>query len=569
MISKFIKNLRTLLTSVELFNKQINQYKLISKEPALPSYAYINWGLFLINSGKKDRGIQKLNQSVMMNKSNPEVYMNIGITYAQDKKFEEALVNFKKAVRLDKNNAKAWGYLAGVYSEINEMTLAKSAFEKSLRLDRANPYTYLNYGIFCIKNNQKETAKTMFKKAFILDPVNVQPLLMWGIILINEHEYQNAFFKFRKILDIEPFHPDALYLCGLCSSKLEQYEKSIEYCKKSCSLKADKLENYVLIADSYLNLHDEKNCLDSFSEYEKFCFDDWKFYNSWGVALQSFDKWSESIEKYEKSIQLKDDEYITHSGLSYALIKTNDLSRAKEEIKKVLILQPEFATSYYNLGQIYMKEEQYDKAIDSYKKALSIDVNLKKTYFNLAGAYHLKGDTKNAVKYWEKTVDYDPRNANAYLNLATTYLYDFKDNVKALRYIRSAFEIDKSDANVVFKYGLVLFKTEDYYRAQEKFIDAYKLDNNLIEAELALSECKLKLNKPHEALEILNKYQDKKGNDKDFLMVKLMSLAQIAENEKENQELKNTIIQICDKILNEFGESPTVEEIKQQYTSGV
>ena len=157
MFLRLRKFLNTLFASAELFDKNINQYKIIAKEPALPSYAYINWGLYLINNGMTQEGLEKLNQSVLMNKSNPEVYLNIGITQAQKGQFEDALKNFRKAVKLDKNNGRAWGYLAGVYSELNENNFAKTAFEKALKFDRTNPLTYLNYGIFCIKNNQKET----------------------------------------------------------------------------------------------------------------------------------------------------------------------------------------------------------------------------------------------------------------------------------------------------------------------------------------------------------------------------------------------------------------------------
>ena len=129
MLAKFIKYISNIFNTVEYFNKHINQYRQISKEPALPSYAYINWGIYLINSGNKQKGLERLSQSVLMNKSNPEVYTNIGIMHAQDKNFELALKNFKKAVRLDKNNARAWVYLAGIYSELYEINLARAAFE--------------------------------------------------------------------------------------------------------------------------------------------------------------------------------------------------------------------------------------------------------------------------------------------------------------------------------------------------------------------------------------------------------------------------------------------------------
>ena len=60
MLSKIIKYINTLVNSVDTFNKHINNYKAISKEPALPSYAYINWGMHLIYSGQKEKGLEKL-----------------------------------------------------------------------------------------------------------------------------------------------------------------------------------------------------------------------------------------------------------------------------------------------------------------------------------------------------------------------------------------------------------------------------------------------------------------------------------------------------------------------------
>lgn len=562
MFFKFFNYINNIFNSVDTFNRQINQYKIISKEPALPSYAYINWGLYLINAGNKEKGLEKLNQSALMNKKNPEVYLNIGVTYAQEGKFDEALKNFKKAVRLDVNNARAWGYLAGVYSEINEIKLAKSAFEKSLKLDRTNSNTYLNYGIFSIKNNQKDTAKIMLRKAYNLDPTNIQPLMMWGVILVEENEFKNAFLKFQRVLMSQPLNADALYLSGLCCLKLEKYVECVEFCKKSSTIRPDKDENYILLAEAYLNLEDKDNCLSTFSKYEKHCENDWKYYNSWGIALQHWSYWEESVEKFKKSIELNEDETINRNSLSHSLIKLNMLSEAKEQIEEVLKINPEFASSRYNLGQIYMREKEYAKAIDEYKKAVSIDTNLTKAYFNIAGAYHFKGDVKNAIKYWEKTIEYDKENQNAYINLAICSINDLNDQSKALRYIRSAYEINKMNGLVAFNYGLILLKINDVYRAQEKFIETLNLDKTLLQSKILLAQCKVKLNKPEEAIEILNNYEGDK-NSKDYLSIRALALKTILTKEN-NVQIMDEFNEICDKIRNEYGDEAMVEELKQQ-----
>jgi len=564
VLSRFFKYINNIFVSAETFNRHINHYKLISKEPALPSYAYINWGMYLINTGNKEKGLEKLNQSVLMNKANPEVYLNIGVTYAQDGKFEEALKNFRKAVRLDKTNARAWGYLAGVYSELEENKLAKNAFEKSLKLDRTNSCTYLNYGIFSIKNNEKSNAKIFLRRAYNLDPTNVQPLMMWGVLLIEEQEYKNAFLKFQRVLLTQPLNAEALYLSGLCCLKLAKYQECIEFCKKSSGIKPEKNENYILLSEAYLNLEDKDNCLKSFEKYEKYCIDDWKYYNSWGIALQHWLMWDESIEKFNKSIELNDNEITNRNSISYSLIKIDKLDEAKEQIEIILKLNPNFASCHYNLAQIYMRREKYPEAIEEYKKAVTLDANLTKAYFNIAGAYHYLGDIKNAFKYWEKTIEYDKENQNAYINLAISSINDLNNSAKALRYIRSAYEINKKNPLVVFNYGLVLLKANDIYRAEEKFIEAYKLDDKLKDVNMLLAECKVKQNKPYEALELLREYEKQEYNKKEYYFIKALVLKEILNLEKDNTQFNDEFDKICDKIRMEYGEDAMVEELRQQ-----
>ena len=91
--------------------------------------------------------------------------------------------------------------------------------------------------------------------------------MMWGILLVGQNEFKSAFMKFQKVLQSQPVNVDALYLSGLCFLKLEKYHECIEFCKKSCGLKPDKNENYIIITEAYLNLNDIDNCLSSFEKY--------------------------------------------------------------------------------------------------------------------------------------------------------------------------------------------------------------------------------------------------------------------------------------------------------------
>ena len=151
------------------------------------------------------------------------------------------------------------------------------------------------------------------------------------------------------------------------------------------------------------------------------------------------------------------------------------------------------------------------------------------------------------------------------INLSMAYL-DMEDNeenrTKAIRYARSAWETDKNNLELNFKYGLVLMQTGELYRAIERLENAYKLDNSNLKAQMAISECYLKLDKIDKALNNLEKYADKKSEDRDYLMIELMIYSKMYEKNK-NEETKLTIINICDKILEKYGENQLVNMTKK------
>ena len=157
-----------------------------------------------------------------------------------------------------------------------------------------------------------------------------------------------------------------------------------------------------------------------------------------------------------------------------------------------------------------------------------------------------------------KTIEYDKNNKNAYLNLSA-YWAEKEEYTKAKRYIRSAWELDKTSFETIYKYGIILFKAQETHRAKEKFEEAIKLSPDDLNCNMALAQCLLKLGKAQKALEITEKF---KIDDKsEFLMIKLLALSEISTKNPENMEIKNTILEICDKIQTDQKE--IVEQIKQ------
>ena len=186
-------------------------------------------------------------------------------------------------------------------------------------------------------------------------------------------------------------------------------------------------------------------------------------------------------------------------------------------------------------------------------RALKSSNDTKHIYFNIANCYHQKEDYKNALKYWEKTVEYNPNNIDAKVNLANTYAI-LGDKETAIRKIRSAWLLDKKNPRIILVYGILLLKNDEYYDAIEKFEAAYEIDKNLLIAKFGKIECLIKTNKVKEALSMLGELEAENADSKELLMLKVLAYVKLLEEDKDNEYLIKTTLEVCDKMFSIHGD---------------
>ena len=351
-----------------------------------------------------------------------------------------------------------------------------------------------------------------------------------------------------------PFHSEALYYLAFCFFRLKTYKFSVEYAKKSLAISKNKLDTYILLAESYMNLKDEKNCIQTYEKALEISPLTSGFYSSWGLSLQNFQMWENSITKFKKAIEYDNKELFPYYGLSVSYLKLNRDDEAYEVMQKILEINPEHTITLYNTGQYFFRKKEYKEAVEYFTRALNSAQDTKHIYFNIANCYHNMGDFKNALKYWEKTVEYNPDNIDAKVNLANTYAI-LGDRETAIRKIRAAYLSDKRNPKIILVYAILLLKNNDFYDAMEKFEKAYDIDNSLTIAAFGKIECLIKTNKAKEALGLLQKFEAENAENKEFLMLKIVAYLKLLEEDENNEYLIKTTLEVCDKMFSVHGDS--------------
>jgi tetratricopeptide (TPR) repeat protein len=101
-----------------------------------------------------------------------------------------------------------------------------------------------------------------------------------------------------------------------------------------------------------------------------------------GLSLYNQEKYSESLEAYNKTLELdpKDFEAWNNKGIDLGSMGRND--EALEAFRNAVALNESYAEAWYNMGVIYDLKEDYNTAVQAYKKATQINSSYQKALVN-------------------------------------------------------------------------------------------------------------------------------------------------------------------------------------------
>jgi tetratricopeptide (TPR) repeat protein len=97
-----------------------------------------------------------------------------------------------------------------------------------------------------------------------------------------------------------------------------------------------------------------------------------------GMALYEQDRFSESLDAYEKALELDptDSEAWNNRGIDLGLLGRYD--EALESFERAVALNESYAEAWYNMGVIYDYKGYYYTAVQAYKKATQINPSYQK-----------------------------------------------------------------------------------------------------------------------------------------------------------------------------------------------
>lgn len=145
---------------------------------------------------------------------------------------------------------------------------------------------------------------------------------------------------------------------------------------------------------------------------------DYKYYLDEGIYDFQCGKYTDAIDKFNQSLELKNDweiPYFFRGAANHALEKYDD---ALLDYTKALNYNEKMTDAYYNRAKILLERKDIEnpdinRAISDLEKALELDSNFIDALFAMAAAQKKLENYNEALKYLDKLLDLQPDSIHA------------------------------------------------------------------------------------------------------------------------------------------------------------
>lgn len=556
-MKRFIK---VVAAKVRQFERTLNDYLNKTQGSAqIPYLAYVNWGLALTDL---DKALEKLETSAIMQPNSPIVQMNLGKIYLRKDMYSDALEKFKKTIRLDNFCGEAYSLTAACLVLQNDLKEAETYYKKACSISPENSEVHTNYATALARIGKKFKALETYKQALKVNKDDFFALHCSGVILSNLGRYNDALEMLKAALKVQPENPDTLLYIAICLYYTNLYDEAFENIEKSLSIRKNYHDGMMIKGVCLAKLGKEAECISCFAANEKENESNYLYYTYWGIALQTFERYAEAKEKFLQAFELNRDDEFTIFSLAENYVKEGNLTPALNLFEKLTYNNNKNAKAFERLGDVYYQKNNFKEAISAYLNTLKNSRKQYHIYYKIAKSYFYLDDLKNSELYYCKAIEYSPDLIEAYTGYANL-LIQVGNMKEALRKIRAAYKKAPDSFEVLSIYSRILIKLEMYADAIDKIDKIIKIEPEYYEAVFTKAETLNSMNKPQEAIGLLQSMPQEYHDTKDFLFISMNSYKRLAELLPSHYNISKAI-EYCDRLTDKYSSEYKLNDIKNK-----
>jgi tetratricopeptide (TPR) repeat protein len=192
--------------------------------------------------------------------------------------------------------------------------------------------------------------------------------------------------------------------------------------------------------------------------------------------------WKNSITLGQHTVDVTEDNYVAHFGLSEDMHKQGRLDEAMYHCLEAVRIRPNSLEADTRMGNILQSAGRFDEAVKMYRKCLQREPNNPNMLNDTGVALGLQGKFDEAVEYLTKALKIKPDFAAAHANLGYTLSIQGNLNESVIHF-DEALRLDPDFALAHYQLGQVLVRMGEINGAIVHFNRAIQIDPDFTDAK--------------------------------------------------------------------------------------
>ena len=226
----------------------------------------------------------------------------------------------------------------------------------------------------------------------------------------------------NEVVAEDPEVIDAWFMLGVQSLAHGQFEKAVDYFKRTLQLKADYDIAVFNLAQTYRRMGDDDAALAGFEHYLTLDpKDPYALYQMGEIWLDrgNLDK-AEAL--FRRSLEIDPAVASAKNALGVLALQRGDAATAERLIREAIAAKPDVRLARFNLALLAERRGDLKTAEREYYEELKAHPDSYKAAFNMSRLYEQTGDRDGQIDALKQSIESNPRFGEGYIYLAKAYL---------------------------------------------------------------------------------------------------------------------------------------------------
>lgn len=402
----------------DLFKSKFNENEPAEEKAAAPSPASFVEAQELIQAGRLDAALLKIDEFLAEERLNSEAWYKRGNVLKDLGRPEEAVGSYQKAIELRPIYPAAFCNRGVVLLRLGRTSNALEDFMRAVDADPGDAIAHFNCALVHEALGQGTAALESYGKTIELAPKHADAHFNRARLYEAQGRWDEALADYDRALEVRSDHGPTHFNRGNVLKEFKRWHDALAAYDRAIAFDPANTLAFVHRGNVLVQLNERGAALANYDQALALQPESASIHFNRAVALESLQRWDEAMASLDIAVRIDPKNASAYSHRGNVLSELQQLDAALRDQTLAINLSPERAEFHFNRATVLERLGRWEDAANGYRQALALDGNHAVAHSNLGRALMMLNDIAASISSYDRAIAADPELAIAHYNRA-------------------------------------------------------------------------------------------------------------------------------------------------------